>query len=406
MEPVVPVVPTLPSELAAFVDPVTCVDNDEVMERDDAIECYNGDFYASQDNVADCPDCDRCTPVDELDDNDGHCERCRQRDYTACEGCGEVIRQRDCTTSEGGDDYCDSCYNERYITCAGCNGEVATDDAIERRGCLYCESCSMPSEDGEHPVPENFVNRSGCAEAGSSRCFGVELETSECNGWSEFIEDTAFGVKEDGSISGKEFVSAVLSGDDGLNAVRNLCKYANRNGFDVDSDCGYHLHIDLTNESDEELRRIALAYAYTCDFWNACVESDRVDGYYCRYNKAGRHSSAGYWDANTIKAGAGRPRAYERYVWANWQAYDRHSTLEIRLHHATLDGRAVCNWVKAHIRFVDYVKGLTVGQITRIFGNKTVKAQMRNMRDLWKDAALSDYYAAAAGVDCDSYAAA
>jgi hypothetical protein len=396
MEPVVPVMPHRD-------DLVVCEDSGERMERDDAIECADGTFYASRDNVADCPDCGDTYGCDVIDENDGHCETCRRDNYTECHACGDVIANDDRTTSECGDDYCESCYSDRFYSCDECGGEVHRDDVICRHGQCYCsESCAPYDDSGEREIP-SWHGRNEYAKVGSRRKFGVELETSASDGWSEWVENTAFGAKDDGSVDGKEFVSPVLYGDDGLAAVDNLCNYAKRNDCRVNRSCGYHLHLDMSNESAEELRCIALAYAYTQEFWFACVDSNRRDNSYCHNNVIG---DTVYWDVDSIKAGVGRPRPNTRYIWANWSAYSAHSTLEIRLHHGSLDGREVCNWIKAHARFVDYVKGLTVGQITRIFGNKTVKAQMRNMRDLWKDAELSDYYAEKAGVGCNTYAAA
>jgi len=46
---------------------------------------------------------------------------------------------------------------------------------------------------------------------------------------------------------------------------------------------------------------------------------------------------------------------WDRYHWLNLDSIDKHGTIEIRLHSSTLDANKVCNWVKAHLRFVDWV---------------------------------------------------
>lgn len=396
MEPVVPVAPHRD-------DLVLCEDSGNRIERDDAIEAADGTFFEHRDSVTECPDCGDTYGCDVIDEHDGHCETCRRDNYTECHACGDVIANDDRTTCEGGNDYCRDCYCDRFYTCDDCGCEVHRDDVVSRRDGCYCSSCAPCDEDSERDSVSSWRNRGGHAKVGSRRNFGVELETSNSDGWSEWIDNTPFGAKHDGSVDGKEFVSPVLNGDDGIDAVDNLCNYAKRNGCTVNRSCGYHLHIDMSGESAEELQRIALAYAYTREFWFGCVAESRRSNHYCHSNVYGGDV---YWDEHTIKAGSGRPRPTTRYIWANWSAYSAHNTLEIRLHEGTLDGRAVCNWIKAHLRFVDYVKGLTIGQITRIFGNKSLKAQMRNMRDLWKDAELSDYYAEKVGVDCNTYAAA
>jgi len=157
------------------------------------------------------------------------------------------------------------------------------------------------------------------------------------------------------------------------------------------------LHCDLSNTTADQRKAIALAYAYTCDFWFACVDSNRRTNNYCHANKS--EGGRVYWDVDGIKAGSDFPDVSTRYVWLNWCAYSSHRTVEVRLHEGTLDGSAVCNWIKAHLRFIDSVMNMTPGQITRKFGNKTLKTQMRNMRDIWMDDELSNYYGRKAGIE-------
>src|SRR5690348_7575255 len=109
LEPVVPVVKVLPSEVAEFVDPVTCVDSGNIVERDDATEAANGDFYEDESALTACNRCDGLVPNDETDDNHGYCEECFSNHYTVCYACENCIERRRMTTSEGGDDYCDRC---------------------------------------------------------------------------------------------------------------------------------------------------------------------------------------------------------------------------------------------------------------------------------------------------------
>jgi Putative amidoligase enzyme len=382
---------------------VHCIDSDSDVSRVDATEDQYGNWYSDSANLGECKHCDGLTDNDELSENDDYCEGCRETHYDKCEHCSCVVEKRDTRTDNNGNTYCDECYCELYTSCEGCSEELAYDDiARATDGCAYCSNCARNDDESEHDADDSWRGRDVYDEIGSRRKYGVELETSSSDGWSGWIENTPYGAKEDGSVSGKEFVSPILKGDDGLAATRNLCKYAKRNGCTVNRSCGYHLHIDLSNESDEELQAIALAYAYTSDFWFGCVDSGRRSNSYCHPNV---QNGRVYWDVATIKDCGGKPDVSTRYVWLNWCAYDAHSTVEVRNHQGTLDGEEVCNWIKAHLRFVDYVKGLTVGQITRIFGNKTMKAQMRNMRDIWKDDALSDYYADKVGVDSGVYAA-
>jgi len=394
LEPVVPV----QKNLAGYV---TCEDSGSIVDPDNATEDKHGNFWEDSNNLAECEHCNELTPKTELGDNDDYCEECRQEHYDSCSDCGGVISREDATSNEDGDTFCDRCYSRTYTTCAGCESELRYNDCVDRHGCNYCESCAPSDDSGEIEEDSHWRGRDVFDKIGSRRKFGVELETDSCDGWSEWVGDTGWGGKEDGTVSGKEFVSPILYGDDGYDSAWNFAKRMTREGYDVDSSCGYHLHCDLSDTSEDERKSIALAYAYTCDFWLSCVDEERRTNTYCHPNV---HDGRVHWDVATIKDGDGHPECRTRYVWLNWCAYSSHKTVEVRLHHGTCDAREVCNWIKAHLRFIDFVVNMTPGQITRMFGNKTMASQVRNMRDIWRDDELSDYYARAVGVEENAYA--
>lgn len=376
MEPVVPVAPIL-------TDLVDCEDCSEQVERGDCAEDMYGKFWSDESNVTSCNDCGGTVSCDEADDNDGYCEKCRRDNYVECHNCSHIVSVDDRVSNEDGDDYCSRCYSETYTSCEGCGCELCQEG--RRTNGVWCESCyqSESDDDDGEVSSRRFSGGEVYDELRSKRKFGVELETSESDGWRDVATSTGWGAKEDGSVSGKEFVSAVLYGDDGLNSVRRLCGQAERAGFSVDNACGYHLHCDLTNTTDAQRKAIALAYAYTEKFWFSLVKPRRRNNTYCRPLDT---------DVATIKLGNSHPRSYDRYKWINWQAYDCHSTVEVRLHHGTINGVEVSNWIKAHLRFIDAVMNMSPGKITRLFGNKTVEGVMRNMRDIWNDTVLADYY--------------
>jgi hypothetical protein len=66
-----------------------------------------------------------------------------------------------------------------------------------------------------------------------------------------------------------------------------------------------------------------------------------------------------------------------------------HRTFEIRLHSATLDGNKVCNWIKAHARFIDFVKDKTIDELREIFAEN----HFRVLDEIWDEADLTYYYA-------------
>jgi hypothetical protein len=255
-------------------------------------------------------------------------------------------------------------------------------------GCL-CEDCDTCGEDFG---PSGFRNRSGCVtETGSARCYGIELETDRCDGYSDLHDSGAWGAKNDPTVSGKEFYSDILNGDEGLDAVREWAELAESNNWYASSGAGYHLHIDMRNESDDSLYAIAYAYRATQEVWLKFVSRDRRNNSYC-------HRCS--WDCADIPANADDRSFYSwsrrttRYMWFNTCSFTSHSTFEIRSHEGTCDGDAVINWVKAHTRFADWAstKGLD-GVREALDGlNEEDMAELIG-REAWQDESLCNYYA-------------
>jgi hypothetical protein len=272
------------------------------------------------------------------------------------------------------------------------NGEYSSTDYG-----VYCTGCRR-SNGEEWDQDSHWSGCAGYDKIGSSRKFGVELETSYSPDYEDWADGHGWGAKTDGSTSGMEFVSPAMHGNDGYDSVIDFASKMDRNGCEVDDSCGYHVHIDLSDTSKEQRKVIALAYHYTRKVWSKFVDRSRRDTYYARYSSDSQHASEGDWDRDKIMAGDDKPRGRDRYCWLNWSAFDRHSTVEVRSHEATCDGRAVINWVKAHTKFVDYVKGMTVGEVTRTFGSEQDSAIMRELRFAWDDNDLADYYQNKGGI--------
>ncbi len=228
-------------------------------------------------------------------------------------------------------------------------------------------------------------------EAGSARCYGIELETDECGGYMDLQDSGAWGAKIDPTVDGKEFYSAILSGDEGLDAVREWAKLADSNGWSAFDNAGYHLHIDMRNESDDSLYAIAYAYRATQEVWLTFVDKCRPSGSYAhRCN----------WDCGDILQRADDLSFYSwsrkntRYMWFNTCAYGKFTTFEIRAHEGTCDGDAIINWVKAHIRFADWASGKGLDGVEEALSGLDDAGMLDLIaREAWQDDELCDYYA-------------
>jgi hypothetical protein len=198
--------------------------------------------------------------------------------------------------------------------------------------------------------------------------------------------NTVFGAKEDGT-SGvvREFVSPVLQGDEGLDAIAEWCKQAG--GFEVADCCGYHLHVDCTGLGVRNRKAVALAYALTYRIWASFVPDKR---------RANRYCHSGAWSSYDILHNTWdqlmRELAGSRYRWCNWMAYSRHNTVEIRLHTGTVEYAKIVNWVKAHVRFVDWAAGHTADEVYAKLSGKSQSELFDLMCGIWGDDKLSGFY--------------
>jgi hypothetical protein len=223
----------------------------------------------------------------------------------------------------------------------------------------------------------------------SRRKFGIELETSYCEGYTELEGDDAWGAKDDCSVSGKEFYSDILYGDRGLDAINRLCKFAGEINWVVDRACGYHAHFDMRSETTDSMKAIALAYLLSYDVWCSFVKSARVGAYYCATSSSSINDISNVTDWDTYSC------ALRRYCWINFASYYVHKTFEVRLHHGTLDGVEVCNWVRAHATFMDWASKVGWDEVKNCLLRSMKSQRFEFLCKIWHDAGcddLEEYY--------------
>jgi len=359
-------------------------DNSNFCER-----CYCRDFTH-------CSVCSREVPVGQdfysTNSEIPFCEGCYMTAHANCQACGNETASAELRDAPDSARLCVSCYNARFVDCCGC-GRVIAFDAVayvdEYDADSYCCDCAPNNEDDDEAEWEQGRRVDGQIfdKVGSRRKFGVELEISSCAKHAGLRGKTPFGVKYDGSLSsGKEFVSPILQGDEGLEAIENLCAYGKENDWTVDSSCGYHVHVDCGDLDDEQLKSIAVGYALTADLWGRFVTKKRQSNRYCKslpYAPGDlRHQSFRELLDSTE----------DRYYWLNWQAYSRHKTVEIRLHSGTTNADKVINWVKIHTRFVDALAAMPESEVWATFEGKSLEQQFDALMRLAGDAKLRRYY--------------
>jgi Putative amidoligase enzyme len=187
----------------------------------------------------------------------------------------------------------------------------------------------------------------------------------------------AWGVKTDGSITGLEFYSAPLSSDAALEEIKALTDFSDSHIWEVDTHCGFHLHLDMEAEERDGVYAIAYAYRATESVWAEMVADERIHNSYC-------HPTT--WSAGDLEEAYNRGEDFYQYAkdldtrfcWLNLRAYLKHGTIEIRLHQGTLDYAEITHWVRAHLRFADWASALGWDRVKEIFAS-TSEAEKRNI---------------------------
>ena len=354
-----------------------------------------------------CADCDRWMLLDERGEhgelvhgNDGNdrCQRCHSRAYMLCEHCGRNYLRSDehiRTGLDGAGEYCHNCWDSLWFTCTDCgdvyshnrghtlphNDERVCDDCFEVEYC-ECSSCQCAVPNDEYlgwegdPYCEECYGRADTWKTqpwtpsdtltfdrvGSQRSFGVELETSRCDGWRGLHGNTRWGCVYECSTPGREFISPILQGDQGFDDIEDICACADERGWEVDSSCGLHVHIDARDLSSKQLLQVAYAYRRTYPLWKRFVNSDRRNNSMCgspQYELADIKAAEHFEDF---------AEARDRFEFVNWRAYLCHGSIEVRVYQGSLDAHEICNWVSIHARFIDAVKDMCYAEIDGVFG--------------------------------------
>lgn len=172
----------------------------------------------------------------------------------------------------------------------------------------------------------------------------------------------------DGSIRGGiglEFVSPILTGDDGLEQVRKICAALTSVGATVNATCGLHVHVGAQNEGVEFFKSLIKLYGR---FESALDEimpaSRRSNGaQYCRsvtlvdqaaVNAARTKEELAFALARASGAGAAK------YHKVNIVPHHK-PTVEFRHHAGTTDAAKAINWIMVCLRLVAAAKAGKTG---------------------------------------------
>lgn len=200
--------------------------------------------------------------------------------------------------------------------------------------------------------------------------FGVEIECMASMSQfesSDLLSRNGFAdwrVVRDGSlnIGGREVISPILRGEEGLDSLKSIMDLLRDNGHTVDDKCGLHVHIGARDLSTAQLRNVAHRFLSAEPHFDSIVPPSRRMNRYCQSNLARMNSSD--WSALRSARNVGglaramngglSPQHYNqfRYYKLNFQSYSLHGTVEFREHSGTIESQKACAWVRLIAGFV------------------------------------------------------
>jgi hypothetical protein len=217
-------------------------------------------------------------------------------------------------------------------------------------------------------------------------CFGVEIEGALKLDYekimSKMIEEIPDSYRycqlaTDGSLNrldGTPFeLRVLLPMNDYKDKMKAIYGFLNKYGFNVNSTCGLHVHLDCSHILQSEIDALYNRLVKAQNFLFKISHRTRKTNGYCRQSSL-----------NSNKG--------DRYRAINWTALGRHQTLEIRLKNATTDINEVISYLMLLKRIYDTKISFTE---TERLTDKKLEKQFDLSPDLWNNlTSLKQKYAA------------
>lgn len=159
-------------------------------------------------------------------------------------------------------------------------------------------------------------------------------------------------------------IRVLVTEDDYINPLTKIMKTLTDMGFGVNERCGTHVHLDMRNR---DVKRVYNNFFYTQSFMRKLLEKSRKKNKYCKVN-----TYADFHQQHELR---------DRRTGINCESYSEHRSLEIRMHHGTLDPKELLPWIKLLIQIANYEGTLEKKVLTL----KQAKEQYKLEESLQKD---------------------
>lgn len=358
----------------------------ELVEKDDSdiVELHNGEF-AYLDDTTVCASDDEYYITDDLGCNEISWCHHYEAYYFEDDMIWGYINGGDEGWFHQDANYAHSSFDDVYFL---------NDYCAENHGYIWSERQEdwLPEDEwnGEEEGGEEYCNEFTVDSKrfdktfGMKYSFGVEIET--CSGYADYSSTLSLSSVADGSINGKEYVTGVLYGNNGIDMLKRICFHLKNSDCLVDKSCGIHVHIGEANFNRRfSMLSIMLGMMLQQELYSYMPKS-RNNNTYCKWipekysglkiinkklyprtykrmlnlisdyvyngkefgkdnNKKVRHPGGHYHDS--------------RYKWLNLNncSYkDGPNTIEFRLHSGSVDYNKIYNWITVCMCFVNYIE--------------------------------------------------
>lgn len=220
--------------------------------------------------------------------------------------------------------------------------------------------------------------------------YGIELEMSSLSiGSAQTLLNRAglnWSVKPDGTRGvSAEAVSPIL-GSDTLNQCTTAARALAAAGATVNKQTGYHVHLGVEHYGLNGIANLVVNWAAAHDTIGALVAPSRLNNGFCRpisLLDAERNAEL-VRNGQVYNVGGGR------YYSLNLASYDRHGTVEVRLHHGTLNGSKIKAWAEFCNAMAEAAKAGIVLEPADHAGNNPA-ARLNNLADLLRGLVGNEY---------------
>lgn len=158
---------------------------------------------------------------------------------------------------------------------------------------------------------------------------------------------------------GNEAVSPVLRGADGFEQVVKAMQAIRETGGSVNSQCGLHVHFDMSDLDGEQIARFLELYVSAQAVLNALVPPTRRHNGYCQA-WGPRELSEATEQFRTSRSIRGY---FDRYRTVNVMSFPKYGTIEVRQHQGTLNAAKIEGWIKLQMALIEIAKTDRVSEV-------------------------------------------